>query len=110
EQGSPKVEKALDGKEAFLVLKELLEESRAANKAEASSVKANFEAVFSFLEEVFGDGQEMLILVTELTTNPYTANFIGKYGCEAYFKHNKDLLFSERQKEIMNALKDLSLS
>nr|MCR5216226.1 AAA family ATPase [Lachnospiraceae bacterium] len=47
EQGSPKVEKALDGKEAFLVLKELLEESRAANKAEASSVKANFEAVFS---------------------------------------------------------------
>jgi hypothetical protein len=49
---------------------------------------------------VFGEGQELLILVTELTVNHYASAFISRYGCEEYFKHNKQLLFYERQKEI----------
>jgi hypothetical protein len=38
--------------------------------------------------------------VTELTASPYASAFISRYGCEEYFKHNKQLLFYERQKEI----------
>lgn len=56
--------------------------------------------MFAFCEEVFPDGQEMLIIVTELTLNPHTSSYINKYGCEEYFKHNKDLLVYDRQKEI----------
>jgi hypothetical protein len=65
--------------------------------------------MFKFLEKVFDEGQEMLIIVTELTANTYTARFISKYGCEEYFKHNKDLLFYERHKEITKALDELNL-
>ena len=51
----------------------------------------------------------MLILVTELTINYYTAHFISRYGCKEYFAHNKQLLFYERQKEIITELEKLEL-
>ena len=65
--------------------------------------------MFNFCEEVFVDGQEMLIIVTELTLNPHTSTYITKYGCEEYFKHNKDLLVYDRQKEIEAELAALNL-
>ena len=64
---------------------------------------------FEFLEEVFGEGEEILIFVTEMTINYYSSNFISKYGCEKYFEHNKDLLFYERQKDIVSDLDSLDL-
>ena len=65
--------------------------------------------VFTFLEEIFGEGQEILIFVTEMTVNYYSSYFISKYGCEKYFEHNKDLLFYERQKDLIADLGDLDL-
>ena len=49
------------------------------------------------------------ILVTELTLRPHTARFIGKYGCDAYFRHNRELLFYERKAEIIKQIQDLNL-
>ena len=57
--------------------------------------------MFRFSEEVFGEGQEILIIVTDLTANYNSTRFISEFGCEEYFKHNKELLFYERQKEII---------
>ena len=65
--------------------------------------------MFIFCEEVFGEGQEMLILVTELTISCYGTHFISRYGCKEYFAHNKELLFYERQKEIITELEKLEL-
>jgi len=31
------------------------------------------------------------------------------YGCKKYFNHNKELLFYERQKEIIRELENLTL-
>ena len=66
--------------------------------------------LFAFCEEVFPEGQELLILVTELTINYYTATFISRYGCDAYFAHNQELLFYERQQEIISQLESLELN
>ena len=63
--------------------------------------------VFVFCEDVFSEGQELLILVTELTVNYYSALFINKYGCEKYFEHNRELLFYERRKEIISEINGL---
>ena len=62
---------------------------------------------FRYCEDVFLEGQEMLIFVTELTINYYTATFISRYGCDEYFKHNKELLFYDRQKEIIEELENM---
>ena len=75
----------------------------------ANQTGEQLKNVFLFCEEVFADGQEMLILVTELTISYYGAHFISRYGCEEYFKHNKELLFYERQKEIIFELENLDL-
>lgn len=66
--------------------------------------------MFHLCEEVFHDGQELLIIVTELTINPIADAFISKYGCKEYFKYNKDLLVYDRQQEIAAELESLHLS
>ncbi|MBR1671679.1 MAG: AAA family ATPase [Fretibacterium sp.] len=59
---------------------------------------------FRFCEEAFTQGEnpgdEVLLFVTELTSNYYSARFIGHYGCDRYYLHNKELQFQERQQEI----------
>ena len=64
---------------------------------------------FKFCEEAFDEGQEILIFVTELTINYYSTYFISRYGCKEYYKHNKELLFYERQKEIIRNIEMLDL-
>ena len=55
------------------------------------------------------DGQELLILVTELTISYYGAHFISRYGCKEYFDHNQELMFYERQKELIRDIEELGL-
>ena len=80
-----------------------------AHKKEAKLTSARMDNAFRFVDDVFGDGQEMLILVTELTQNYYGSKFISNFGCDEYFKHNKSLLFYERDKEIMDEIAELDL-
>ncbi|MBQ3587904.1 MAG: AAA family ATPase [Oscillospiraceae bacterium] len=79
------------------------------HKKEAKLTSARMDNAFRFVDDVFGDGQEMLILVTELTQNYYGSKFISNFGCDEYFKHNKSLLFYERDKEIMDEIAELDL-
>lgn len=97
------VEKApASGEAAFKLLKSDFDKRKKALAKQTAQADANLNNVFAFCEEAFEEGsQELLILVTELTINSYSAHFIGKYGCEAYFRHNKDMLFTERKKDIL---------
>ena len=69
---------------------------------------AHMNNMFSFCEDAFGEGQELLVLVTELAANPVTARFITCYGCEGYYKHDKSLMFYERRGEILHELEGLN--
>ena len=100
-------ESPADGNAAFLLLKKEYDVRTKAIKTAADKAGAKLSNVFRFCEEVFGDGQELLILVTELTISYYGAHFISRYGCKEYFEHNKELLFFERQKDIIRELETL---
>ncbi|MCQ4637049.1 AAA family ATPase [Anaerovorax odorimutans] len=67
----------------------------------AGKAGAALEHSFGFCEKAFGDGDEILLFVTELTVNYYSARFIGHYGCDKYYLHNKELQFQERQQELI---------
>ena len=97
------------GAEAFSIIKKDFDEQVKHLKKSTAEAGKKLSCMFAFCEDVFADGQEMLIIVTELTLNPYTSTFINKYGCEEYFKHNKDLLVYDRQKEIEAELAALKL-
>lgn len=98
-----------DNTEAFKLIKDCFDEQRTSLKKTADAAGKKLSNVFKFCEEVFGEGQEMLILVTELTISYYGAHFISRYGCKEYFNHNKELLFYERQKEIIQQIEKLDL-
>ena len=98
-----------NGSAAFALLKADFDERTAALKQSAARTGTALSNIFRFCEEVFADGQEILILVTELTVSAHAAAFISRYGCKEYFAHNKELLFYERQKEIISELESLEL-
>ena len=102
-------QKPADGTEAFKLLKAEFDNRTKQLKKQADTAGKQLSNVFLFCEDVFGDGQEMLILVTELTISYYGARFISRYGCKEYFDHNKELLFYERQKEIIQEIENLDL-
>ena len=68
--------------------------------AEAAAAGQALANAFAFLEAAFGEGQEILLFVTELTENFWTSQYIAKFGCEKYLQYNKDLMFFERQVQL----------
>ena len=98
-----------DGTEAFKLLKAEFDNRTKSLKKQGDAAGKQLSNVFLFCEEVFEEGQEMLILVTELTISYYGAHFISRYGCKEYFNHNKELLFYERQKEIIQQIEAFEL-
>ena len=97
------------GSQAFILIKKDFDERIKKLKTATSDAGKKLSNMFKFCESVFTDGQEMLIIVTELTINPNSAAFISKYGCVEYFKHNNDLLIYDRQQEIAFELAALKL-
>jgi len=102
-------ERPESGEAAFKLLKADFDKRTKALKKQAEGAGKKLSNLFVFCEEVFPEGQELLILVTELTISTYGARFISRYGCKEYFAHNKELLFYERQKEIITELENLEL-
>ena len=99
-----------DGKAAFALLKGEFDKRTGALKTQAADAGRKLSNAFAFCEAVFGgDSQEILIFVTEMTISYYGARFISRYGCKEYFAHNKELLFYERQKEIISQIEKLEL-
>jgi hypothetical protein len=99
----------LDDARDFSWLKENLRTRITANQNAAKKASARLSHIFEFCEEAFPHGQELLILVTDLTVNETTARFIAQYGCEKYFEHNKDLLFYERNQEILKNMENMEI-
>lgn len=76
-------------------------------KKQVSELETRYANAFSFIAEVFGKGTEMLILVTDLTLNLYSAKFISNHNCPDYFD-NVDLLdFRGVEKDIEEEIQRL---
>jgi hypothetical protein len=95
--------------EAFAYIKEQFDGEVQAMRRESEAISQQLSNLFAFVEKTFGDGNEMLILVTDLTVNYNSAKFISQKGCKEYFKYNKKYQLYERQQEIADALEQLHL-
>ena len=98
-----------DAVDAFAKVKAKFEKELSEMKTETMKIKARLENLFSFVEEAFAEGNEMLILVTELTVNHNSARFISRFGCDAYQKHNENLMLTERQTLLKEEIAALDL-
>lgn len=98
-----------DALDAFAKVRAKFEKELSEMKTETMKIKARLENLFSFVEEAFAEGNEMLILVTELTVNHNSARFISRFGCDAYQKHNENLMLTERQTLLKEEIAALDL-
>ena len=84
-------------KEALDLLRSYFEELADEREKIQEEASAALEAAFDFMEQAFGESQEMVIFVTELTVSPAAHTFITENGCDRYFRYNKDLLLDSRK-------------
>lgn len=96
-------------KEAFAYLKSAFDGQAAELKKRTVITGKRLENLFVFVENAFAEGNEMLILVTELTVNNDSARFIGQFGCPAYQRHSNDLMLSERRGSLKEEIAALDL-
>ena len=82
-------------------LKALFSSDVDARAAAADKTDAELANAFAFLDAAIPDSQELVLFATELTANWFTSWFIQNFGCDAYFAHNKRLLFDDTQKQLL---------
>ncbi|HIT87073.1 MAG TPA: AAA family ATPase [Candidatus Coprocola pullicola] len=97
-----------NGIAAFEAIKQNFSLSVTQRKEEIDKTAQYLNNAFVFLEKAFGENQELVIFITELTSNPYSVQFINENGSEKYYHYNKSLLFQERHKDILQQIHSIS--
>jgi hypothetical protein len=63
--------------------------------------------LFHFANSAFEDGNEMLILVTELTINKFSSRYIAMFGCEDYHRYTGLLMLTERRNDMKEKISEI---
>lgn len=95
------------GDGAFEEVKALFEREVNEREEEIAYTSATLQNVFHFMEDAFGESQEMVAFITELNANYYSVWFIKENGSDQYYRYNKGLLFDERQQDIVRQMDDV---
>ena len=93
----------------FSCLKTAFDAQTAELRGRVERTKKRLGNLFAFVENAFVEGNEMLILVTELTVRNDCARFIAQFGCEAYHRHNQELMLQERTSSLLEEVSSLNL-
>lgn len=92
------------GDGVFDEIKALFETEVKDREEQIAYTSKTLQNVFNFMEEAFGESQEMVAFITELNANYYSIWFIKENGCDQYYRYNKGLLFDERQVDIVRQM------
>lgn len=85
------------------VMDDFTEESEKLSTMEdAAGEKLNH--AFDFVEDVFSDGQEMLVFVTELTITPEISSFLAENECEKFDIYNEKLMVGSNRTRLLKEL------
>ena len=96
-----------ESSDLFNKVKAIYDEKANSYKLETAKIKDKLHNAFVFVEKAFGVGNEMLILMTELTVVDECVQFITMYGCEDYNKHNEDMMLSNKNEEILKKISNI---
>ena len=99
-----------DRKSGFEHMKEWFEQEVSQLKNMQTHAGESLNHAFAFLEEAFGDGQEMVLFVTELSRNEKMMEYISTHGCEPYFRYSDRLLYRKREEELRKDCEELASS
>ena len=99
-----------EARKDFGLLKAAFDEAESRRKAEIADADRHLTNSFHFLSATFGEGQEIVLFLSELTAGYYSLKFVNECGNEAYYKYNRLLLLKDRrealQQEALQLLED----
>ncbi|SEG00340.1 ATPase family associated with various cellular activities (AAA) [Eubacterium ruminantium] len=95
--------------EAFKIVRMIYEDAVADMKEDVKTTKERMHNLFAYVEKAFAEGNEMLLLVTELTVNENSSRFIAQFGSEDYTKASETLMLAERQDAIKKEILELDI-
>ena len=108
---------ALDGQrdpqQALQTVKAAFREETQALEDLNEKTLQRLEYAFDFMETAFGEGQEMVMFITELSASRYAVEFLKENPCDRYYMYNKTLLFDDKEKQIrteLDKLRDLQIN
>lgn len=101
-------QESLEGQDAFELVKNQFQQQPEKRKQLIQTAAMMLDYAFDFMEASFGNSQEMVIFITELTANYFSMKFINEHGCDRYYMYNKGLLFQDRQKEVLEEIQELT--
>ena len=76
-------------------------------RAAAALTGEHLKNCFSFLAQIYGEEQEMVLFLTRLDSGHYSLNFIQNEGLEEYYKYNKLLLLRDRRNDIVSQILEI---
>ncbi|MCR5135981.1 MAG: AAA family ATPase [Oscillospiraceae bacterium] len=97
---------SLDSEEQMDALRSLFAGDTALRERLADGTGRMFDNAFRFLEAAVGPSQELVLFVSEITAGYDTSWYVGEFGCDAYFRHNRDLLLDMTRQNILDRLAD----
>ncbi len=64
---------------------------------------------FDFIARTFGESQEMVLFLSELTAGYYSLKFVNECGNDEYYRYNKLLLLDDRRSKLVNEINSYKL-
>lgn len=95
-----KMEGLRENESAFSRIRELFNQDVEERQNVINQASLLLDRAFEFMEQVFSESSEMVVFVTELTSNYYSMKFINDHGCDKYYEYSKGLLFREVNEDI----------
>ncbi|MCD7746207.1 MAG: AAA family ATPase [Lachnospiraceae bacterium] len=93
--------------DGFAKIKKRFDKEARQHEKDAKNLAAQLEHAFSFIEKVWGNTQEMVLFVTELTTGMDSLEFIEQWGSESYFRYNQELLTYDQRERLSAEIQEL---
>ena len=90
--------------EPFEQIREIFAKEKTGYDQSYEKAGENLECAFDFLEAAFGNGQEIVLFLTELNASRYGLRFLEHYDCERYYRYNQSLLFEDRSRELLSRI------
>lgn len=93
-----------DAGACFDKAKELFEQENDRYEKRQQEAEQKLEYGFDFMEGAFGNSQEMVMFITELNSNAESVAFLQETECERYYQYNKELLFDDKRKKLLERM------
>ena len=98
---------------AFETVKEVFMARSSALDEHETAAGAQLEYAFDFMEAAFGESQEMVVFITELSSAPASVKYLQEHDHPRYFRYNKSLLFDDREADVrrqLDAIREMQIT